>query len=88
MFLATLYFALPLLGKSRLPLGFLPAESLHGVLAAQGAVGVGSRSFGLGKGVMNPKHLSLGRRCRRALARSFRAWFLFSVVFNDQAWPK
>lgn len=31
MFLATLYFALPLLGKSRLPLAFFTAASFRGV---------------------------------------------------------
>lgn len=31
MFLASLYFALPLLGESRLPLAFLTAESFQGV---------------------------------------------------------
>lgn len=41
MFLVTLYFVLPLLGKSRLPLDFLPSESYRGVLSARGAVGVG-----------------------------------------------
>lgn len=41
MFLVTLYFVLPLLGKSRLPLDFLPYESYGGVLSARDAVGAG-----------------------------------------------
>lgn len=54
MFLATLYFALPLLGKSRLLLAFSSRVFHRGSLAAAtpelrvGAVSVGGRSFARG----------------------------------------
>lgn len=54
MFLATLYFALPLLGKSRPQLAFSPRVSQRGFLAAAtaelrvDAESVGGRSFARG----------------------------------------
>lgn len=68
MFLATLYFALPLLGKSRPPLAFLLPSPSEGVLAVAPpnfsavALGVGGRSFVLRKGILSPQHPGLRRR--------------------------
>lgn len=87
MFLATLYFALPLLGKSRPPPASRPARSLSRESSRRG-VRSGWRgwvaSSVLGKGIPNLRHLRLGRRCRRALARSFSCSVL---LFGGFQWP-
>lgn len=44
------------------------------------------RSFVLGKGIISLQHPELGKRDGAHLPAAFRAWFLFSVVFNDLAW--
>lgn len=51
-------------------------------------MGVGPRSFVLGKGIQNPQHPGLGGwgRGGAALARSFSSLVFVSYVFNDLAW--
>lgn len=84
MFLVTLYFALPLLGKSRLPLAFLSAESSRGVLAAahpklrRGCGGCGRAKFRFGEG----DHESSAPRPREAVAaRSGPQRFVLGLDF-------
>ena len=99
MFLATLYFVLPLLGKSRPPLAFLSAESSWRVLEAaprpppkkklrRGRGGCGTAKFRFGEG--DPESSALRAwgwgRGPAALARSVSSLVFVSYVFNDLAW--
>lgn len=94
MFLATLYFALPLLGKSRPLLAFLPMSLSEGYSqrpptpphppspnCGAGALAVGGRSFVLGKGILRPQHPRLGGGDGAALNRGFSYFAFISCVF-------
>lgn len=94
MFLATLYFALPLLGKSRPPLDFLSAESfrraaLHPARKKKkkknlqpGCGGCGTAKFRFGEGDPESSAPRAGGGGSQALARSFSSLvFIFYVFF-------